>query len=80
MLTLRALVIPDDCRIRIEVLSDDGAVLVPDGQRQEPLAPGDSVTVHLAPYVLKLVKHAESSYFDLLRRKLLWAADAVPSP
>ncbi len=78
-LTLRALVIPDDCTIRIEVLSD-GAVLVPDGQCQVPLAPGEVVTVRLAPYVLKLVKHAESSYFDLLRRKLLWAADAIGTP
>ncbi|MCS6965753.1 MAG: NAD(+)/NADH kinase [Candidatus Kapabacteria bacterium] len=77
MLTLRALVIPDDCLIRIEVLSDDGAVLVPDGQRQEPLSMGETVTVRLSPHVLKLVKHAQSSYFDLLRRKLLWAADAI---
>ncbi len=79
MLTLRALVIPDDSQIRIQVLSDDGAILVPDGQRQEPLASGDTVSVRLAPYVLKLVKHAEGSYFDLLRRKLLWAADTVSS-
>lgn len=80
MLTLRALVIPDDSHIRIEVLSTEGAVLVPDGQCQEPLAAGESIAIHLAPYVLKLVKHAESSYFDLLRRKLLWAADAIPAP
>ncbi|MEN3026603.1 MAG: NAD(+)/NADH kinase [Chlorobiota bacterium] len=78
-LTLRSLVIPDDCHIRVEVLSNDGAVLVPDGQCQEPLRAGEVVTVRLAPHVLKLVKHAESSYFDLLRRKLLWAADAIRS-
>lgn len=79
-LTLRSLVVPDDCHIRIEVLSEDGAILVPDGQRQEPVAAGESISVRLAPYVLKLVKHAESSYFDLLRRKLLWAADATTIP
>ncbi len=80
MLTLRSLVVPDECHIRIEVLSEDGAILVPDGQRQEPVAAGESITVRLAPYVLKLVKHAEGSYFDLLRRKLLWAADATTIP
>jgi NAD+ kinase len=80
MLTLRAVVIPDDCRIRILVLSEEGAVLVPDGQRQEPLSSGETVDVRLAPYVVKLIKHTETSYFDLLRRKLLWAADAVGTP
>ncbi len=80
MLTLRSLVIPDDCQIHIHVLSEEGAILVPDGQRQEPVAYGETITVRLAPYVLKLVKHADSSYFDLLRRKLLWAADATSIP
>jgi NAD+ kinase len=79
-LTLRSLIVPDDSRIRLELLSRDPAVVVPDGQLQEPLARGEQVHIELSPHVVKLVKHADSSYFDLLRRKLLWAADAANVP
>lgn len=75
-LTFRPLVVPDENTIRLVVESPNGeAKLVADGQIEKYLKTGDEVTISIAEEKVKLIKPQKSSYYDVLRAKLLWAAD-----
>jgi NAD+ kinase len=76
MLTLRPLIVPDDSEIRFE-LAFEGTManLVADGQQVVEVRSGDVITVRRSPHQIKLIKRADSTYYDLLREKLLWSAD-----
>jgi NAD+ kinase len=78
-LTLRPLIIPDSLELTVCVeMSNNGeARLVADGQTEITLGDKQKVTVRRSEQVVKLVKHAGSTYFDLLRSKLLWSVDAA---
>lgn len=77
-LTLRPLIVQDTSEIRFE-LPFDGmeANLVADGQIITTVTKGDVVTITKSDHLVKLVKRADSTYYDLLREKLLWSADAT---
>ncbi|MGE5480029.1 MAG: NAD(+)/NADH kinase [Chloroflexota bacterium] len=76
-LTLRPLVVPDTAEIKLKVYSPTGEViLVADGQTESTLNNLDSIIIKIAPYRIKLIKPQTSSYYDLLRTKLLWAANS----
>lgn len=73
----RPLIVPDTSVIRIVVHSDQGEVLLSaDGQEEAFVTPPLEVTIERAPYLLRLVKRVDRSYFDVLRAKLFWGADA----
>lgn len=75
-LTFRPLVIPDENTIRILVEAPNGeAKLVADGQVEKILKNGEEVLISIAEEKVKLIKPQKSSYYDVLRAKLLWAAD-----
>ena len=77
-LTLRPLVIPDSLEVTFEVLSvSDGVIVVADGQVRHKITQGEQLVIKRSDNVIKLVKHKDTTYFDLLRAKLLWGADAV---
>lgn len=77
-LTLRPLVVPDSVEIKLIIDSPTGEVnLVSDGQTQLTLKSNDEVIIRKSEYEIKLIKPIDSSYFDLLRNKLLWATDAI---
>jgi NAD+ kinase len=77
-LTLRPLVIPDSLEITFEVLSmTDEVMVIADGKVRCKLAQGERLVVRRSDNVIKLVKHKDITYFDLLRAKLLWSANAV---
>ncbi|HYF03299.1 MAG TPA: NAD(+)/NADH kinase [Patescibacteria group bacterium] len=79
-LTLRPLIIPDGNEVTLEVHSQTGdASLVADGQIHNVLKDGQTVTFQLSKHRIKLVKHADTTYFDLLRAKLLWSAHGIDS-
>jgi NAD+ kinase len=79
-LTFRPLVIPDENTIRLQVESPNGeAKLVADGQVEKILKNGDEIKICIAPEKVKLIKPQKSSYYDVLRAKLLWAADPISS-
>lgn len=76
-LTLRPLIVQDSSEIRFELpFPDTEANLVADGQIIATLRTGDTVTIRKSEHLVKLVKRAESTYYDLLREKLLWSKDA----
>ncbi len=77
-LTLRPLVVPDSSEIKLRISSPDmGANLVADGQIKRVLQNNDLVIIKLSEYCTKLIKPLNNSYYDLLRHKLLWAANIV---
>lgn len=77
-LTLRPLVIPDSCEIMLKVNSPNGeAILVADGYSEHTLTNNESITIRKSSAKVKLIKPKQGSYYDLLRAKLLWAANAA---
>jgi NAD+ kinase len=75
-LTLRPLVVSNDTEITLKVFSPTGeAMLVADGQVNYVLKSGDHVVIKKSEEYIKLIKPTDSSYYDLLRQKLLWAAN-----
>lgn len=76
-LTLRPLIIHDQSEVRLEIIAEDAqAQVVVDGQIVTTLKQGMAVTIRKSDHLVKLIKRADSTYYDLLREKLLWSADA----
>lgn len=77
-LTLRPLIVNDSNEIRFELLGDQAvAHVVADGQILGTARKGEQVVIRKSEHHVKLVKRADSTYYDLLRDKLLWSADAT---
>lgn len=75
-LTFRPLVLPNENIVKVKIDSPTGeAKLVADGQIEKILKNGDEVEFTTANYKIKLIKPLKSTYYDVLRAKLLWAAD-----
>ncbi len=69
----RPIIVPDTSSIRIIVQADSDEVLISaDGQMESFVRPPIEVRVKKAPYPLRLVKRMDTTYFDVLRAKLLW--------
>lgn len=76
-LTLRPLVIPDSNEVTFIPDSPSGeSILVADGQIERILKNGESVKIKLSDSKIKLIKPSKVSYYDVLRKKFLWAAHA----
>jgi NAD+ kinase len=74
-LTLRPLVIPNTSDVKMIVKSPTGeSNFVIDGQDVLVVKDGEEVIIRKSNAVVKLVKPINSSYFDLLKEKLLWAS------
>lgn len=77
-LTLRPLVIPDSNEIILQVFTkNSGAVLVADGQAERVMKNNGKIIIRKSENTIKLIKPVDSSYYDLLRTKLLWAANLI---
>lgn len=74
-LTLRPLVIPDTAEITFTVESPTGeSNFVIDGGEAYVINDGESVKIRKSDSIVKLIKPLETSYYDLLREKFLWAS------
>jgi len=77
-LTLRPLIINDDSEIRLELLHSNAvAQIVADGIVIGTIGSQNHVLIRKSAQRVKLIKRAESTYFDLLREKLLWSVHAA---
>ena len=75
-LTARPVIVPDDSIIRIKVASAQTKVhLTADGQDEVLLRPPTEIRIKKAPHIARLVKRSNTSYYDLLRKKLNWGRD-----
>lgn len=75
-LTMRPLIIPDTLELSVKVDAPNGeARMVADGQIEMSITKQDQVLIRRSSTQVKIVKHADSTFFDLLRNKLLWSVD-----
>lgn len=75
-LTMRPLIIPDTLELSIKVdPAGTEARLVADGQIELTLGKNDQAFIRKSDRHVKIVKHAHSTFFDILRSKLLWSVD-----
>jgi NAD+ kinase len=78
MLTLRPLVVSDSSEITLMLDAEShSAALVADGQQVAPFEPGMRCTIRRSQCTARLIKRADTTYYDVLRQKLLWSADAA---
>lgn len=77
-LTARPIIVPDTCEIVVRITNDamSPILVVADGQEEIIAEAPAIVTLSLLDKKLHLLRRASTSYFDLLRTKLLWSADA----
>ena len=76
-LTARTVVVPEESIITLKVQKAHGKMrITADGQSQVFARLPLEVIIERSPNVTKLVKRINTSYYDILRRKLNWGRDA----
>jgi NAD+ kinase len=77
-LTARPIIVPDTCEISVRITNDAASpiLVVADGQEEIIAESPAIVTLSKFDKKLRLLRRSSTSYFDLLRTKLLWSADA----
>ncbi|MDA0986706.1 MAG: NAD(+)/NADH kinase [Bacteroidetes bacterium] len=76
MLTARPVILQDDKKIKIKVTSKfKKARLVVDGNQEVVLNSSDTIEIKKSKYSINLVRQNSWSFYDLLRKKLLWGFD-----
>ncbi len=76
-LAIRPIVTPAERTIEVRIeRATENAFLIMDGQVEDPLATGDVVRVRKGEHVVTLAGIDEESYYDALRRKLMWGGRA----
>jgi NAD+ kinase len=71
-LTNRPLVVPGDAEITLVMNRADTLFVTADGQEAHELTARDEIRCSLADYDLQLIRHENTSFFDVLRSKLKW--------
>lgn len=76
MLTARPMIIPDDKKIKVKVKSKfKNARLIADGNKELNLISGEIVEIKKSKYSIQLIRQTNWSFYELLRKKLLWGFD-----
>jgi len=75
-LTVRPLVIPEDFCIRLKVETRNNNFLVALDGRSEIYPSGSEFIIRKADFTIQLVKPYPQNFYETLRKKLLWGADA----
>jgi NAD+ kinase len=75
-LTARTVVVPDESIVTLKVETASGKIhLAADGQPQAFFKPPVEIIIKRSDLRTKLVKRLNTSYYDVLRRKLHWGRD-----
>jgi NAD+ kinase len=64
----------DRLKVVVESTGERDAILTADGQVARPVKSGRSVVVEKAEHTINLIRFTESSFYDILRKKLHWGA------
>ena len=78
-LTMRPLVLRDDCTIRVTTNSRAQQYLVSIDGRPFTFDIGTSITERKADFTVKVIQHTGHNFADTLRNKLMWGIDTVRS-
>lgn len=77
-LTIRPLVIPDNNDITLQLVeAGGGAILVADGFTIAQFESNFILTFRISDSKVKLIKPKQSSFYDVLRNKFLWASSTL---
>jgi NAD+ kinase len=72
-LTNRPIVIPQEAHVAVTLVSnDEGAMVTFDGQAGIALQPRDLIEVRASENKTRLIRFADRTYYDMLRKKLKW--------
>jgi NAD+ kinase len=71
-LTFRPLVIPDNSKVKVTLISGTESFLTVDGQKVMPLDIGDFFAASILDKTLPIVENGQLNYFKLLNEKLNW--------
>lgn len=74
-LNARPLVIPDSSKVTLRVFTRSKSFLTSLDARTAALPNGTTIEISKAPYKISLVQLTENSFFNTLRKKLLWGED-----
>ncbi|MDR1543196.1 MAG: NAD kinase [Prevotellaceae bacterium] len=74
-LTVRPLVIGDNCKIRLQTASRTGVYQISLDGRSFQISDKTKIFVQKAHYTIKSIQPANHSFFNTLRTKLMWGAD-----
>ncbi|GHT72831.1 NAD kinase [Bacteroidia bacterium] len=74
-LNVRPLVIPDDYKISLKVEARSKNFLISLDGRSEVFPSGTELQIQKADFTIKVVKRQHHSFYDTLRKKLLWGTD-----
>ena len=74
-LTARPLIIKDDNELHIHVKSRTDTYQVAIDGTSYILHAGQSIRIQKAPHKIRVIKRREQTFYDTLRKKLLWGAD-----
>jgi NAD+ kinase len=77
-LNVRPLVIPEDYCIRLKVETRNGNFLISLDGRSTIYPSESEFFIRKADFCIKMVKRVGQSFYDTLRKKLLWGRDARP--
>lgn len=75
-LNVRPLVIDDDAEITLRIESRSHNYLVSVDGRSESLSEETQLLIRKAPYSVHVVKRFDHHFFNTLRNKMMWGADA----
>lgn len=75
-LNARPIVIRDDWEITLDVESRSHNFLISVDGRSETCREGVRLTIRRADYFVRIVKRCQHSFFNTLREKMMWGADA----
>jgi NAD+ kinase len=75
-LNVRPIVIPDDCIITLNIESRTNSFLVSLDGRSEDFPVGISLKISKAGFATRVVKRFNQTFYQTLREKLMWGADA----
>lgn len=74
-LNVRPIIVPDDAVVGMTVTSRTHQFLVAVDGRSFDYEEGSLLTISKAPYVIRIIKRSNHSYFGTLREKMMWGAD-----
>src|SRR5690625_4968011 len=74
-LNARPLVIPDSSTVTLRVFTRSKSFLTSLDARTAALPNGTAIEIKKASYKISLVQLSENSFFETLRKKLLWGED-----
>jgi NAD+ kinase len=74
-LTVRPLVVSENSKIRLKVRGRGERIMASVDARCIPMDIGTEFEIEKAPFVIKVLKLKDVTFYDTLRNKLMWGAD-----